>query len=232
MVQYEELLCRIRTVIQPLLDAPPPELSEKVAVREQLDNVSTIGKLLYQAYQNKDIMPAFYELFTGPAETILNRYFESDIVRTTLATDAVVGALVSPRQVGSAYVLLHHVMGEADGRQGVWAYVQGGMGAVSEAIASSARAAGAEIRVNAPVQGIVYDETKTKAVGVRLADGSVVAADIVISGCTPFHAIQELSSDLATHDIATAPSGSKAADIAAFAKHVKHTGSNTSTYLT
>jgi hypothetical protein len=87
----------------------------------------------------------FYELFTGPAQQILDRWFESDILKTTLATDAVIGALVGPKQNGSAYVLLHHVMGEAAGKKGVWAYVEGGMGAVSEAIAASARAKGAEI---------------------------------------------------------------------------------------
>ena len=58
------------------------------------------------------------ELFLGPAEQILNRWFESDILKTTLATDAVIGAVISPKQNGSAYVLLHHVMGESNGVQG------------------------------------------------------------------------------------------------------------------
>jgi hypothetical protein len=93
----------------------------------------------------REVLVPFYELFTGPAQQILDRWFESEILKTTLATDAVIGALLSPRQAGSAYVLLHHVMGEAAGRKGVWAYVEGGMGAVSNAIAASAREKGAEI---------------------------------------------------------------------------------------
>lgn len=80
-----------------------------------------IGKI---AWKNRDVLVPFYELFTAPASHILDRWFESEILKTTLATDAVIGALCSPKHAGSAYVLLHHVMGEAAGRQGVWAYVQ------------------------------------------------------------------------------------------------------------
>jgi phytoene dehydrogenase-like protein len=78
--------------------------------------------------RHRKVVLPFYELFTGPAKQILDRYFESEILKATLATDAVIGAMVSPRQNGSAYVLLHHVMGEAAGKKGVWAYVEGGMG--------------------------------------------------------------------------------------------------------
>lgn len=65
--------------------------------------------------------------------------------KATLATDAVIGAMMGPRCAGSGYVLLHHVMGEIEGRQGAWAYPQGGMGAVSDAMARSARARGVHI---------------------------------------------------------------------------------------
>lgn len=100
-------------------------------------------------------MVPFYELFVGPAQHILDRWFDSDILKTTLATDAVIGALTSPKQNGSAYVLLHHVMGEACGKKGVWAYIEGGMGAVSDSIASSAVSHGAEIVTNATVNKIL-----------------------------------------------------------------------------
>ena len=67
----------------------------------------------------------------------------------TLATDAIIGAMASPSMPGTAYVLFHHVMGECDGVRGVWGYVRGGMGGISNALAAAARERGAEIRVNA-----------------------------------------------------------------------------------
>ena len=78
-----------------------------------------------------------------------------DILKTTLATDAVIGAMMSPSQAGSAYVLLHHCMGQVGEQAGVWAYVEGGMGAVSDAIAASAVEAGVEISTNALVRHCV-----------------------------------------------------------------------------
>lgn len=111
-------------------------------------------------------------------------------MKTTLATDAVVGALVSLKQNGSAYVLLHHVMGEAAGKKGVWSYVEGGMGSISNAIASSAKAHGAEIITNATVKKILYENNKVT--GVQMADGSEIYSDIVISGTTPYHTFLEL----------------------------------------
>merc|ERR1719428_190669 len=114
-------------------------------------------QLMKVGYQNREVLLPFYELFTGPAQQILDRWFESEILKTTLATDAVIGSIVSPRQNGSAYVLLHHVMGEVAGRKGVWSYARGGMGGVSDAIASAAKEAGAEIVTNASVAEIVYE---------------------------------------------------------------------------
>lgn len=76
-------------------------------------------------------MTTFVEFMTAPASKILNRWFESDILKATLATDAIIGAKVSPHTPGSAYVLFHHVMGELDGVKGMWGHVRGGMGSVS-----------------------------------------------------------------------------------------------------
>jgi len=127
-IQYENFLCGVREIMQPLIDNAPPNPFFG-SWRERYRAVSTISSLLTAAIKHRSILVPFYELFTGPAKQILDRYFESDILKATLATDAVIGALVSLQQTGSAYVLLHHVMGEAAGKKGVWAYVQGGMGA-------------------------------------------------------------------------------------------------------
>lgn len=100
--------------------------------------------------------------------------------KATLATDACIGAWLSPATPGSGYVLLHHVMGEIEGVKGAWGYPEGGMGAVSEAIAKSAREAGVDIFVNSQVDKILVDDVKSgravRAVGVQLADGRKLMA--------------------------------------------------------
>ena len=95
------------------------------------------------------------EVLTGAARPILDRWFESEQLKVTLATDAIIGAFASPSMPGTAYVLFHHVMGECDGVRGVWGYVRGGMGGISNAIAAAARERGAEIRTSAPVAQVL-----------------------------------------------------------------------------
>lgn len=123
------------------------------------------------------------ELQQLSAEEFLSRWFESEQVKVTLTTDGVIGAVGGPRAKGSAYVLLHHCMGMAAGRRGLWGFVRGGMGALSQAIAASARNAGAEIRTDAPVAEILLKNGA--AYGVRLGSGETIDADAVISGLHP-----------------------------------------------
>jgi len=118
--------------------------------------------------------------WTLSARDLLDRYFETDMVKAHLAASAVIGTGLGPMSPGSAYVMLHHRLGGLDGAQGVWGYVRGGMGAVSRALASAAMAQGGEIRLESPV-----DEVKVsgrRATGVVLADGSEIDARIVLSG--------------------------------------------------
>src|SRR5205809_7453190 len=114
------------------------------------------------------------EILTGAANPILDRWFESEEVKTTISTDAIIGAFATPSMPGTAYVLFHHVMGECDGVRGVWGYVRGGMGALSNAIASAAKERGAEIKVNASVKKILIQNGR--ATGVTLADGTQYSA--------------------------------------------------------
>src|SRR6266576_1360921 len=99
--------------------------------------------------------PGALEILTGAALPILDRWFESEQLKIALATDAIIGAMASPTVPGTAYVLFHHVMGECNGVRGMWGYVRGGMGGITQALASAARAHGAEVRVNSPVTKIV-----------------------------------------------------------------------------
>merc|ERR1712137_948387 len=101
---------------------------------------------------------AFYELMTAPTTKILDKWFESEPLKASLATDSCIGAMISPSTPGSGYVLLHHVMGELEGIRGAWGYPEGEMGAVSDAIAKSAQEAGADIVVESPVKEILVDD--------------------------------------------------------------------------
>src|SRR5207302_2249870 len=114
------------------------------------------------------------DILTGAARPILDRWFESEQVKTTLATDAIIGAFAAPSMPGTAYVLFHHVMGECDGARGVWGYVRGGMGGISQALAAAARQHGAEIRTGAPVARILTRDGRAR--GVALEDGAEIEA--------------------------------------------------------
>src|SRR5256885_11357648 len=120
---------------------------------------------------------AAIEILTGAARPILDRWFESENLKVTLATDAIIGAMASPSMPGTAYVLFHHVMGECNGVRGMWGYVRGGMGGITQALASAARAHGAEIRLNSPVAKILTRPGRVK--GGAIADGSEFQAQQV-----------------------------------------------------
>src|SRR5262249_20544799 len=126
--------------------------------------------------------PAFgeaVEILTGPARPILDRWFESEELKATLATDAVIGAMAAPSAAGTAYVLFHHVMGETNGKRGVWGYVRGGMGGLTRALAAAARDLGAEVRCDSEVSRILVE--RGRAAGVVLAGGAEVRAPVVAS---------------------------------------------------
>lgn len=199
--KYDEFLGKVREVVSPLLDMPPPALSlSEGRLREKVQSLRSIKEVAKAAFKNRDVLIPFYELFTAPASHILDRWFESEVLKTTLATDAVIGASVSPKHAGSAYVLLHHVMGEAAGKKGVWSYIEGGMGAVSRCLSEAAKERGAEIATNATVKRILYGPGKggKEAVrGVEMADGTKLEAEVVISNATPYHTFLELLPGLA-----------------------------------
>ena len=123
------------------------------------------------------------DLFTKSAADFLDQWFESEIVKAVFAFDGIVGAYASPHTPGTAYVLLHHCFGEVNGKPGVWGHAVGGMGAISEAIAASARAAGAEIRTKARVAKLRM--AGGWVAGVVLESGEEVRARAVASGIGP-----------------------------------------------
>lgn len=107
--EYEEMLAQVRELITPIIDHPLPQLPPKS--RHDLRLMYDIAsRMLSNA--NMETIKNTAKLFLSPASQILNSWFDSDILKTTLATDSIIGSMISTDQVGSAYVLLHHVMGE------------------------------------------------------------------------------------------------------------------------
>src|SRR5439155_659555 len=140
---------RVADVLEPTLVQRPPNL-----LRPGLKDLWRMYKL-GNAFRAMGVgMSEAVEVLTGPARTILDRWFESEQLKATLATDAIIGAFAAPSMPGTAYVLFHHVMGETNGKRGVWAYVKGGMGGLTQALASVARSHGAEVRTDADVARI------------------------------------------------------------------------------
>ncbi|MFP6745586.1 MAG: NAD(P)/FAD-dependent oxidoreductase, partial [Alphaproteobacteria bacterium] len=117
--------------------------------------------------------------WTMSAAEYLGEYFETDLMKAHLAGSGIIGTALGPCSPGSAYVLLHHYMGEVDGHMGAWGFARGGMGAVSEAIASAFQETGGEIRVDAPVDQVIVRDGQVE--GVALAGGDEVRGKVVLS---------------------------------------------------
>jgi phytoene dehydrogenase-like protein len=171
--EYDALLTRIAAALEPLLQSPQPRLPPRLRdiarwwpYRRALKRLGT------------DFRDAA-ELLVAPATRILERFFESEPLKATLATDAIIGAFAAPSTPGSAYVLLHHVMGEAGGKRGVWGYVRGGMGGLALALERACLDARVEIRRESEVTRIRLH--RGRAAGVVLADGTEIPAKTVAS---------------------------------------------------
>lgn len=184
--QYEALLERVAAVLEPTLSQaapdplPLPTSWRRIGLGKRLRDGMKLWSI-HRALKNLGAdQPAAVELLTGAARPILERWFEAEALKATLATDAIIGAFTSISAPGSAYVLLHHVMGEAGGARGVWGYVRGGMGGLADSLAKVAEQLGVEIRREAPVAKI--NESGGRTQGVTLEDGTVLEAPIVASG--------------------------------------------------
>jgi phytoene dehydrogenase-like protein len=123
------------------------------------------------------------DLFAKSARGFLDGWFESEAIKAAFGFDAVVGNYASPDTPGSAYVLLHHVFGEVNGKRGAWGHAIGGMGSITQMMAEAAREVGAEISLESPVAQVLVDGGK--AVGVKLESGEEIVAHRVIANVGP-----------------------------------------------
>ncbi|XVF62032.1 hypothetical protein PTKIN_Ptkin08bG0184400 [Pterospermum kingtungense] len=195
--KYESQLERFCKLMDPLLDSPPPESLQGISslqdrFKNKVHNSAFWARLLQQAasLRHKDMVD-FVDLLLAPASKVLNNWFETHVLKATLATDAVIGSTASTSTPGSGYVLLHHVMGETDGDRGIWSYVEGGMGSVSMAIANAAKEAGAHIVTSAEVSQLTFEDSG-KVNGALMADGTLVHSSSVLSNATPYKTFMEL----------------------------------------
>jgi len=183
--RYEALLGRVAATLEPTLSEsapdplPLPAGWREIGIGKRLRDGKKVLSM-YNAVKSLGAdLPEAVELLTGAARPILERWFESDVLRATLATDAIIGAFSSISSPGSAYVLLHHVMGEAGGARGVWGYVQGGMGGLADALEAACVDLGVVIRREAAVHSIQTNRSGVSGVG--LEDGSQLSAHVVAS---------------------------------------------------
>lgn len=179
LAEYEAHIEHLAEAVESLLLVTPPEFPP-TSLGGFVDWLKLAGR--FRGLSANDLA-ALVRIFTQSAADFLDEWFESPELKVTLATDGVIGANAGPRSPGTAYILLHHCMGGVGGRRGVWGFVQGGMGAICEAMAQSARSRGAVIRTNATVQQILIRQGRVQ--GVVLTTGEEIEAQYVASNADP-----------------------------------------------
>ncbi len=176
-VAFDAAFEHFAALMQDLLFVIPPN----VRATDLLSWIRTIAR--FRGWTGRDVHE-IVRLFTMSAADFLDEWFDDDRVKGALATQAIIGGWCGPMTPGSAYVLMHHWIGQVDGHFGAWGWVRGGMGGVSAAIAEAARSAGAEIRADAAVTRVVING-QGRATGVELADGSTIPARQIVSNAHP-----------------------------------------------
>ena len=126
----------------------------------------------------------FVDLFTISAAEWLERWFESSPVKAVLGFDSIVGNFATPYAPGTAYMLLHHLIGEVNGNRGSWGHAIGGMGAITEAMAAEARLRGVQIDTGVSVERVLIDDAG-RASGVMMVGGDEIRAKAVIANVNP-----------------------------------------------
>jgi phytoene dehydrogenase-like protein len=188
--EYERRLEVIADTVRALLLEAPPNLVERgivAAIEEALRAAQLAGKLnKLDIVAKRDLL----DLFTKSAGDWLNHWFESAPIKALFGFDSIVGNYASPYTPGSAYVLLHHVFGEVNGKKGQWGHAIGGMGAITQTMAACCRERGVDIRTDAGVREVLVEDGK--AVGVVTESGETFTARAIVSNLNPKLLFQRL----------------------------------------
>src|SRR3990170_283506 len=177
--QYGQLMVQMAMAVKPLLGMIPPEPTtwnpkDLFGLAKLGNHMRGLGeKLLYE----------LTKLMTMSSADFLDQWFETEVLKATMSASGIIGTFMGPRSPGTAYVLLHHYMGELDGAFRSWGFARGGMGTISRVIADAAREHGAEIRTQAPVDQVLIKNGR--AVGVALNTGAGIQAKVIVSSVYP-----------------------------------------------
>jgi phytoene dehydrogenase-like protein len=177
--RYMHDMALMADLVKPLLGMTPPDVGT-FDLRRVMDLLALGNRF---RVLSRDQQHLFVQLMTLSAMDFVDRWFESDVLRATLAASGIIGTFLGVRSPGTAYVLLHHYMGELEGEYRAWGLPRGGMGAVSEAIAGAAREAGATLITDAPVKSVLT--RSGVATGVVIENGEEYSAPVVVSNADP-----------------------------------------------
>ena len=193
--EYERRLEVAAGVLRDWILKAPPNMTEGgwTAMLPELLKAAGLGRqaAALDVEGRRDLL----DLFAKSAGDWLDGWFESDPIKALFGFDSIVGAYGSPYTPGSAYVLLHHVFGEVNGKKGVWGHALGGMGAITQAMAKACAGQGVEVRLEAPVAEVLTE--KGRAVGAVTEAGDVVRARAVVSNLHPRLLFERLVDDAA-----------------------------------
>ncbi len=177
--EFGRAMLRMCQFVKPLLGMTPPDPA-RLKIREMWELLAMGRRFRRLSTEEKYDQ---VQLMTMSAAEFLDQWFETDVLKATMSASGIIGTFLGVRSPGTAYVLLHHYMGEIDGAFRAWGFARGGTGAISNAIAAAAGEAGAEIRTRAGVAQIIVREGR--AAGVALANGDEFYADVVTSSVDP-----------------------------------------------
>jgi len=177
--EYAKAMVDMARFVKPILSMVPPDpLSFDLPGFGRLASLGQRFRRLPRTDQHNLI-----QLMTMSAADMLDQWFETDVLKATMSASGIIGTFLGVRSPGTAYVLLHHYMGEIDGAFRSWGFSRGGTGAISMAIAGAAKEAGVEIRTEAPVDRIKVKHGR--ATGVALVGGEEIDAKVVVSSADP-----------------------------------------------
>ncbi len=177
---YYAMLDRIVVVLRELMQRTPPNLSDRFVLADWMASASAAKQVKSLDMRGRrDLL----DLFTKSAGELLDSWFEGEPLKAALGWDSVVGNFASPYTPGSAYVLLHHVFGEVNGKSGAWGHAIGGMGAITQAMRMECEERGVAIETDAEVARLIVENGN--AVGVELVDGRKLRAASIVSNLNP-----------------------------------------------
>jgi phytoene dehydrogenase-like protein len=179
---YEEFgkaMLQMCKFVKPILAMTPPD--PRTLNPRELMKLLFVGRR-FQSLSEDDKYNQV-QLMTMSAVDFLDQWFETDVLKATMSASGIIGTFLGVRSPGTAYVLLHHYMGEIDGAFRAWGFARGGTGAISNAIAEAAREAGVEIRTKSGIAQILIKNGR--AIGVALENGDEIYADVVSSSVDP-----------------------------------------------